>query len=174
MRKTIALLIGATVLVPAAQAKTDAVQVDPADWPRYARDLGGTRYSPLDQINKNNVENLDTAWSYRVRPEGGAGLLGGTVPIVIDGVMYLPVGNAVVALEAHTGRALWNHPVDGGLVRRGVTWWAGDGETKPRIFYNTGNTIVALDPATGEKDPSFGQGGEMTFEGTPYAYPPTI
>ena len=174
MRKTIALLLGAAILVPGAQAQTDAVQVDPADWPRYARDLGGTRYSPLEDINKGNVENLDQAWSYRLRPEGGAGLLGGTVPIVIDGIMYLPVGNAVVALEAHTGRALWNHPVEGGLVRRGVTWWAGDGQQGPRLFYNTGDTITALDPATGQRDATFGEGGSIKIEGTPYGYPPTI
>ena len=48
MRKSLALLLAAAALVPPAQAKTDAVQVDPADWPRYARDLGGTRFSPLD------------------------------------------------------------------------------------------------------------------------------
>ncbi len=174
MRKMIALLLGAALLAPAAQAETDAVEVDPADWPRYARDLGGTRYSPLTDIHAGNVENLDQAWSYRLRPEGGAGLLSGTVPIVIDGIMYLPVGNAVVALEAHTGRALWSHPVDGGLVRRSVTWWAGDGELGPRLFYNTGNEITALDPETGDVDTSFGQGGSIAFEGTAYAYPPTI
>ena len=174
MRKTLALLLSAAVMAPSAQGKTDAVQVDPADWPRYARDLGGTRFSPLDEINRGNVENLDQAWSYRLRPEGGAGLLGGTVPIVIDGIMYLPIGNAVIALEAHSGRALWSHPVNGGLVRRGVTWWAGEGETGPRLFYNTGNTITALDPETGDVDTSFGQGGSITIDGTPYAYPPTI
>jgi quinoprotein glucose dehydrogenase len=174
MRKTLALLLGAAIVMPPAQAETGAVQVDPADWPRYARDLGGTRFSPLDEINRGNVEHLDQAWSYRLRPEGGAGLLGGTVPIVIEGIMYLPVGNAVIALEAHSGRALWSHPVEGGLVRRGVTWWAGDGETGPRLFYNTGSTITALDPATGDIDTRFGQDGSITFEGTPYAYPPTI
>src|SRR5690606_731611 len=174
MRKTIALLMGAAIMMPAAQAQTDAVQVDPADWPRYARDLGGTRYSPLDQINKNNVENLDQAWSYRLRPEGGAGLLGGTVPIVIDGIMYLPVGNAVVALEAHTGRQLWNHPVEGGLVRRGVTWWAGDGQQGAPVFYNSGGAVTALGAATGGKDGTLGQDGSIKLEGAPYGYPPTI
>ena len=44
------------------------------------------------------------AWTFRLRPEGGAAILGGTVPLVIDGIMYLPLGNAVVALEAHTGK----------------------------------------------------------------------
>src|SRR6478752_10272543 len=104
MRKMIALLLGAVALAPAAQAKTDAVSVDPADWPRYARDLGGTRFSPLDQINAGNVENLDKAWSFRLRADGGAAALGGTVPIVIDGTMFLPLGNAVIALDAANGR----------------------------------------------------------------------
>src|SRR5690606_28272679 len=84
-----------------------------------------------------------------------------------------PVGNAVVALEAHTGRELWSHPVKG-LVRRSVTWWAGDGDLGPRIFYNTGNEITALNPATGEVDQGFGRDGSMTFDGTTYGYPPTI
>src|SRR5690606_35107619 len=106
-------------------AQADGSAPAPADWPRYARDLGGTRYSPLEEINAQNVEDLDTAWSFRVRPEGGAGLLGGTVPIVVDGVMYLTVGNAIVALEAHNGQEVWRHPVADGLVRRGITWWPG-------------------------------------------------
>ena len=174
MKLKIALALAASLIVPAAYAQSDALRVDPADWPRYARDLGGQRYSPLDQIDRSNVQDLDLAWSFRLRPEGGAGLLGGTVPIVIDGIMYLPVGNAVVALEAHTGREIWRHPIAEGMVRRGVTWWPGDGALGPRIFYSTGNTITALDPTTGELVPGFGEGGRMTFEGTPYGYPPTI
>src|SRR6478752_7128900 len=156
MRKMIALLLGAAALAPAVQAKTDAVQVDAADWPRYARDLGGTRFSPLDQINAGNVENLDQAWTFRLRPDGGAAALGGTVPIVIDGTMYLPLGNAVVALDAATGREIWRHPVANGTARRAVSWWPGDGTLKPRLFYSTGNALVALDAATGQIDTGFG------------------
>lgn len=173
MRKFMALLLAAAALAPQVQAKTDAIQVDPADWPRYARDLGGTRYSPLDQINASNVENLDRAWSFKLRPEGGAAALGGVVPIVIDDVMYLPLGNAVVALEADTGKELWRHPVDGN-IRRSVTWWPGDGTLEPRLFYNTGSKITALVAATGEVDTAFGDQGSIAIEGTPYGYPPTI
>src|SRR5690606_20952062 len=165
---------GAAALVPAAQAQSDGNEPAAGDWPRYARDLGGTRYSPLDQINTSNVENLDVAWSFRMRPEGGAGLLGGTVPLVIDGTMYLTVGNAIVALEAHTGRETWRHPVAGGLVRRGVTWWPGEGNLPPRLFYSTGNKITALSLATGQVDTAFGNGGSIDIEGSPYGYPPTI
>ena len=52
-------------LVSAQQRNPDA------DWPTYNRDLAGTRYSPLTQINTKNVATLAPAWSYRLRPEPG-------------------------------------------------------------------------------------------------------
>ena len=168
------LLIAAIALPVAAPAQQPYNVASPADWPRYARDLEGTRFSPLDQIDTENVDGLEQAWSFRLRPEGGAGLLGGTVPIVIDGIMYLPLGNAVVALEAHTGREIWRHKVANGLVRRAVSYWPGEGEVGPRLFYSTGNALVALDPATGEIDTSYGTDGSSEIEGTPYPYPPSI
>jgi quinoprotein glucose dehydrogenase len=174
MRKALSLLLGAAMLLPAAHAQSQADAPAVEDWPRYARDVQGTRFSPLDQINTGNVEKLDVAWSFRLRPEGGAGLLGGTVPIVIDGTMYLPVGNAIVALDPTNGKELWRHDVQGGLIRRGVTWWQGDGSQGPRIFYNTGSQITAISPGTGQVDTSFGQGGSIEIVGTPYGYPPTI
>ena len=151
-----------------------AQQVADGDWPRYARDESGTRFSPLTQIDPGNVARLQRAWSFRLRPEGGAALLGGTVPIVIDGTMYLPLGNAVVALEADSGRELWRHAVTGGLARRAVSWWPGDGRHRPRLFYSTGGALHALDPRTGQPDRSFGQDGSVTIEGTPYGYPPSV
>ncbi len=175
MRISKALIWGAATLLPAlstVQAQTEKAPAA-ADWPRYARDLGGTRYSPLDQINTANVDNLTQAWSFRLRPEGGATLLGGTVPIVIDNMMYLPIGNAVVALQADSGKEIWRHPVKG-LARRGVTYWPGEGRMKARIFYSTGNAIVALNAATGKLDTAFGEGGSAAIDGTPYSYPPSI
>jgi quinoprotein glucose dehydrogenase len=174
MRVSKALLFGAAVLLPALSPLGAQGEKAPApgDWPRYARDLGGTRYSPLTQINTGNVANLKETWSFRLRPEGGAGLLGGTVPIIIDNVMYLPIGNAVVALQADSGREIWRHPVKG-LARRGVTYWPGDGKLKPRIFYSTGNALVALEAATGKLDVGFGKGGTAAIAGTSYGYPPT-
>jgi len=174
MRNRLATILTALALPAAALAQGAGDTPAPGDWPRYARDLEGTRFSPLDQIDTRNVARLEHAWSFRLRPDGGAALLGGTVPIVIDGIMYLPLGNAVVALEAHTGREIWRHKVDGGLVRRAVSYWPGDGEIGARIFYSTGSAIVALKPATGEIDTSYGDGGSSEIDGTPYSYPPSI
>ena len=175
MPRRLAALLSAAILLPVAATAQEPYNVaSPGDWPRSARDLEGTRFSPLDEIDTGNVSELEQAWSFRLRPEGGAGLLGGTVPIVIDGIMYLPLGNAVVALEAHTGRELWRHKVANGLVRRAVSYWPGDGTLGPRLFYSTGNALVALDPANGEIDTAYGTEGSSEIEGTPYPYPPSI
>jgi len=175
MSRRLAVLLSAIALPAVGAPAQEPYNVaSPADWPRYARDLEGTRFSPLDDIDTGNVGQLEQAWSFRLRPEGGAGLLGGTVPIVIDGIMYLPLGNAVVALEAHTGRELWRHKVTNGLVRRAVSYWPGDGAMAPRLFYSTGNALVALDPASGELDTTYGNEGSSQIEGTPYPYPPSI
>ena len=171
MRRRLAAILTALVIPAAALAQSGATP--PGDWTSYARDLSGDRYSPLTQIDTGNVEQLEPAWSFRLRPEGGAAVLGGTVPIVIDGVMYMPIGNAVVALEADSGKEVWRHPVKG-LVRRAVSWWPGDGAIGPRIFYSTGSEITALDPKNGEVDASYAENGVSKIDGTPYPYPPSV
>jgi quinoprotein glucose dehydrogenase len=172
MGRRVAMSLIAAALPVAALAQAGDTPA-PGDWPKYARDLSGDRYSPLTEINTSNVKNLKQAWSFRLRPDGGAAVLGGTVPIVIANVMYFPTGNAVVALEADSGRQLWRHPVKG-LVRRGVSWWPGDGTMGPRIFYSTGSEITALDPKTGEVDATYGDNGVSKIDGTPYPYPPSV
>src|SRR6478609_6075251 len=172
MRRRLATILTALVLPAAALAQTSDTPA-PGDWPRYARDLSGDRYSPLTQIDTRTVGQLQPAWSFRLRPDGGAAVLGGTVPIVIDGVMYMPLGNAVVALEADSGKEIWRHPIKG-LVRRAVSYWPGDGTIGPRIFYSTGPEITALNPKTGELDTSYGDGGVSKIDGTPYPYPPSV
>src|SRR5687767_8525250 len=80
-----------------------------ADWPNPGNDKGGTRYSTLDQINRQNVTRLEVAWTYRVDDADPAKKT--TIectPLVVDGVMYITtVTTKVVALDAATGKELW-------------------------------------------------------------------
>jgi glucose dehydrogenase len=175
MRTRSILALGAALLALPVFAQTSVTAPPPGDWPLYARDASGTRFAPLDQINKGNVAQLEQAWTLALRPEGGGALLGGTVPVVIDGIMYVPTGSAILALKADTGEQLWRHDVaEGGLARRSVSYWPGEGKTKPRLFYSTGSTIYALSLKTGKLDTSFGNAGSVAIEGTPYNYPPSI
>ncbi len=140
-----------------APAESNAPQAmtasDGADWPMYRRDLAGTGYSPLTQITTDNAASLTEAWTYSVAAEasdGGSGPRSQVTPIVVDGVMYLPAADRVVALEPATGREIWRHEVaDGAPSRRGVSYWPGDDGTPPRIIVTAGERLFALDAATG-------------------------
>src|SRR4026208_2286479 len=105
------LFSGILALGVASVAQQNAKRSPDADWPTYNRDLAGTRYSPLTQINTNNVSKLQQAWSYRLRPAVGVAvpavdrpassieIFQEITPIVVNGIMYMPSGNRVVALE---------------------------------------------------------------------------
>jgi len=83
-----------------------------ADWPVYDRDHGGTRYSPLDQINRENVSLLEVAWEYHTGDfsdgsDGRQKTSFQATPILVDGVLYLGTAyNRVIALDPETGAEL--------------------------------------------------------------------
>src|SRR5438552_6298241 len=70
------------------------------DWVTVGGDYGHTKYSTLKQITVANAARLVPAWSF----DAGAGEV---TPIVIDGALYYPSGSKIIALEAHTGKVLW-------------------------------------------------------------------
>ncbi len=173
MRARLALVLGAALMASAAHVPSALAAPDPGDWPRFARDMAGDRYSPLNQINADNVSKLGTAWSFRVRPDGGGAIVSETTPLAIDGVLYMPVGNAVVAMEGDSGKEIWRHPLANGFARRAVSYWPGDANHPPRIFYSSSDSLWALDAKTGELVTSFGEGGQVKLD-VPYGGPPTV
>ena len=97
-----------TFVIAALTWSTLAVQTNrtrnaAADWPMYNRDLAGTRFSPLVQINTKNVSRLTRAWTYNVGKVKAEGITCGTemTPIVVNGMMYLATHNRLVALERY-------------------------------------------------------------------------
>jgi quinoprotein glucose dehydrogenase len=149
----------------------------------YRRDLAGTGYSALRQITMQNVASLAPAWTFRIQanaPAAGRGAAtvanvnSQATPIVIDGVMYFPGRDRVEALEADTGKEIWQAPVTGGAPsRRGVAYWPGQATMPPRIFFMAGRRLIALDAKTGATVASFGQNGEVDI-GIPYNSVPGI
>src|SRR5580704_6488073 len=87
-----------------------------SDWPMFNRDLAGTRFSPLTQINTTNVATLTQAWSYALQPAGFRfATAGGTselVPIVANGVMYISTQTRVMAIEPETGKEIWRYELE--------------------------------------------------------------
>jgi quinoprotein glucose dehydrogenase len=171
------LFLTAAVAVPIALAQSQADR----DWPMFNRDLAGTRYSPLKQIDAANVAKLTKAWQYRFNREGKtisgqspSELYQEITPIVVNGVMYSPSGDRVVALEPETGKELWTYEVSGGLASfRGVAYWPGDRNNPPRIIFTTSRKMMALNARTGKVDPGFGKEGSVDLE-VPYAGTPIV
>ena len=171
----------AAALAPAGAQQPPAA----ADWPMYRRDFAGTGYSPLSQITPSNVASLKQAWTFPLQGEtppqpasgrggAGAGVNSQATPIVVNGVMYLPTSNRIVALDPSTGKEIWQQPVTGGAPsRRGVAYWPGDGQTPPRIIFAAGRRLIALSAKTGAPESGFGKGGEVDI-GVPYNSVPFI
>src|SRR5215471_13055358 len=156
------------------------------DWPMYRHDHAGTGYSPLTQINASNVSNLSQVWTFGLQsdapappPAGGRGGAGGALnseatPIVVNGVMFVPTANRVVALEPETGKEIWSYRLPGGAPsRRGVAYWPGQGADLSRIFFTSGRRLIALDARTGTIVTGFGKDGEVDL-GIPYNSVPGI
>src|SRR5438067_458077 len=141
------------------------------EWPYYTADVRGSRYSPLDQINAGNFNQLEVAWRFKTdnlgtRPEFK---LEGT-PLMVKGVVYATAGTrrSVIALDGRTGELIWAHSLREGtraaiaprqLSGRGVAYWT-DGRNDERILYvTTGYRLVALNAKSGAIVPSFGKDG---------------
>lgn len=153
---------------PVAAARTVA-----GDWPMYHRDLAGTRYSPLTEITPANVGELELAWQYRFNRADRPRITGPSsfeiyqqiTPIVVDGIMYLPSGDRVVALDPDTGAEIWVHELDEGLASfRGVAYWPGSGAIPPRILFTSLKKMIALNAADGSRATGFGTDGEIDME----------
>lgn len=156
----------AMLLLAAACASTPSN----TDWPAYAN-AGGTRYSPLTEIDRTNVEKLEVAWTYHtgettfVKDSEQKSTFEVT-PIVVDGAMYLSTGfDKVIALDAATGKPKWifeplaDRNADySEVTSRGVAYWA----KGKRIFVGTIDArLIALDAATGARVNDFGVRGTV-------------
>jgi quinoprotein glucose dehydrogenase len=139
------------------------------EWPHWGADHANTKYSPLDQINRDNVKDLRIAWrwkseNYGPRPQNN---MEGT-PLMVGGVLYAVAGFRpnVVAIDGTTGETLWVYRFDEGergdraprSVSRGVEYWT-DGKQQRIILITRGYQLVSLDAKTGLPDPKFGRNG---------------
>ncbi|HYE66401.1 MAG TPA: pyrroloquinoline quinone-dependent dehydrogenase [Pyrinomonadaceae bacterium] len=154
-----------------------------ADWPVYGRDAGGSRYSPLAQIDRDNVKQLKVAWTYRtgdinIQGRSAAKAAFEATPILVDGTLYLSTPfSRVVALEPETGKERWVYDpkVDLGInysevTSRGVATWLDQSlkegaACRRRIYVATLDArLIALDAATGTLCKNFGQDGQVDLK----------
>jgi quinoprotein glucose dehydrogenase len=167
---------------PAASAPAANVE-----WPNYGNDPGGMRFSPLTQINRENVSKLKVAWVFHtgdVSDGRGQRRRSGfeNTPILVDGRLFITTPfNRIIALDPETGKQIWafDPKIDqmwqsgDGLVNRGLaTWLDPQGSFEQlchrRLFEATIDArLIAVDAGTGRPCPGFGSNGEVSLRGVP-------
>ncbi len=155
------LLFSSLILLPALHAQSE--------WPAYGGDLANTRYSPLDQINIQNVTKLTQAWAFDTRAQGSAktNRPAQATPLVVNGIMYTVTAyQSLVALQPETGKAIWvfTHK-HAGRPPRGIAYWPGDKTNPPEILFGTWDGfLIAVDAKTGRAVSGFGKKGEIDLK----------
>src|SRR6266511_4243923 len=167
---TLVAALAATAVSVGGQTKSRV-----GEWRTYGGDLASTRYSPLDQINKDNFNKLEVAWRLKTdflgpRPEFNFQ----ATPLMVDGIVYSTAGSrrAVVALDAGSGELIWMHSENEGkrgesaprqLSGRGLAYWT-DGRASSIVYVTPGYQMVALDAKTGIPVAGFGTKGIVALK----------
>jgi len=159
-----ALVITLLILLPllAQQGAKDG------QWRAYASETGSTGYSPLDQINRDNVKNLQPAWSWKFDNFGNTNTE--VTPIMVDGILYFPLSprRTIIAADAGTGQTLWTwRPTEderetraARTYARGVAYWK-NGTDERIVTITPGFRLVSLNAKTGQPIPGFGVNGSV-------------
>ena len=146
------------------------------EWPTYAGTYASARYSPLDQINRQNVGTLRIAWRWTspdralrdATPNIDPSWLNESTPVMLNGVLYTTTSlSQVAAIDAVTGQTKWafdpgvhTHglPANNGWLHHGVAYWR-DGNDERVIMLTAHAFMIALDAKTGRPMASFGEAG---------------
>jgi quinoprotein glucose dehydrogenase len=138
-----------------ATASTAPLPLENFDYRGWDAYLGGaesSQYSALTQVTKDNVNQLQVAWTY----ETGPGQPPQFNPIVADGKMFVLRGDGkIAALDPATGQEIWQSSTAGRISARGINYWqSSDGSDRRLVFLNDG-LVRAIDTRTGQYIPDF-------------------
>ena len=146
--KKVALLLSLGLFfaacLPAQELDPAKILKPPTDtWPTFNGDYTGRRYSPLTQINRENVSSLTLAWAFQAHTRSLE-----SMPIEVNGILYVSGGNEIWAIDARTGRQAWHFQRPGaqpGGSNKGVAMW------KDRLYMTTPDDhLLCLDARGGK------------------------
>src|SRR5262245_8287162 len=173
------LLIAALLLVLPLAAQRSAPE---SQWLSYSAEHRITGYSAADLVNRDNVKNLQIAWSWKFDNFGNTNTE--VTPIMVNGILYFPLSprRTIIAADAGTGETLWvwRPPQDDREARaartyaRSVAYWK-DGAEERIVTITPGFRLVSLDLKSGTPVPSFGRNGTVDlFEALDLDFPGDI
>ncbi len=157
------------------------------EWPQYAGDTGSSKYSPVDQIDHENVGRLELAWTWDafdnsnyIKPGVDPSSMSRAerrtkfpdpfkaTPLMVGGKLFIRTNfSGVAAIEPSTGKTLWTYdpgtaawgrPGMFGFATRGLAYWS-EGDEQRILLCTSDSFLVALDPETGKPITTFGDNG---------------
>jgi quinoprotein glucose dehydrogenase len=130
-------------------------------WPTFGHDVSNNKFSELTYIDTGNVDQLEEVWRHEDTTEGGGVYFN---PVMMDNrVIGLMPSNRLVALDAATGRPLWEFVPDTSAIpnwSKGMTYHPGDPD---RIFLISGSTLYSINAENGTLLQDFGRNGRVDF-----------
>jgi len=169
-------LWGVVVLLSGSVVFAQGPSSRQVEWPYVGGDQANSKFSPLTEINADNVKGLTVAWKWNhgEGPREDYKTVPGNfenTPLMVGGTLYVTTPyNNIAALDATTGKELWRFDTEAykmgqipgtGFKHRGAAIWR-DG-SKVRVFVNSRTKLFALDGATGKPIQSFGNGGWVSM-----------
>lgn len=147
------------------------------EWRSHGGDPGGTKYSPLAQVNRGNVRALKVAWEFDTGDWSDATKLPSrsafeATPLMVDNVLYIVTPFCrLIALNAETGAKLWEFDPKVDLnvrmnlyLSRGASYWDGGRGRKRIVLGDLEGRLWSIDAATGKPDPAFGGNGMVNLK----------
>jgi quinoprotein glucose dehydrogenase len=181
-------IVSLSLALATAAAIRSQERTPPNEWRYFGGNKAFTRYSPLDQITRDNVKTLRIVWRRpavsdqltQAFPDVRVNNYLRSTPIVIDGVLYAQNAHGlVVAFDGESGKTVWEQELfartreeANGQSTRGVDYWQGSGSSNgsggddKRIFAIRGEYLYALNGATGKPVASFGDQGRASLHFT--------
>jgi len=152
--------------------KLDEIEKNFENWPRSHGGFSSMRFSSLDLINKENIKNLQLAWTYNSK-DGKKGIQAN--PVVYEGLIYMPTpGNHIVCLDGATGKEIWKYKVEKGYhaAKRGLQIWKDEKNNIVRLYFTNDDQLISLNAKTGRSIKDFGIDGIIKIGSSPV--PPVI
>src|SRR5712691_686790 len=125
-------------------------------WPDYGGGPDNSHYVESKLITKANIGKLEVAWSYPYSQTGFN-------PIIVDNTMYVIGRDALIALDATTGKEIWIHEGLQGIHPRGINYWQSKDGKDRRLVFSLNSYLQEIDATTGKIIPSFGTDGAVNL-----------
>ncbi|MBX2963828.1 MAG: PQQ-binding-like beta-propeller repeat protein [Cyclobacteriaceae bacterium] len=144
------------LIVPFLFIRCSSDSSEHTTWSHYGGSPDQSKYFDASQITKENVNQLQVAWTYPVSDNAPSSFS----PIIVDTIMYVYAKNySLIALNALTGEEIWIHTGLRGVSRRGINYWESKDKKDKRLVFTLNNSLQEIDALTGQTITTFGNNG---------------